>query len=322
MTRRFGLSLALAAVALAPIAALEHPAFAGPMLAALAPSTTDDARLAVALGPEGQVYAPDGADAWVRREAITTADTLASAGRAGRDVIALGEGVVYRLATNGWSAIRLVQKGKAVVSPGLRSVAAVGRQLFALDRTTGGEPAKLALAPAPVLKIGAGARGLVIATAGGLLRLDGSKFTRLARAPRQVKQLINDRWALADRGAVDLQSNQATAWPTGLAVEIAAAGPDDALIAVGATRAGLELITLAKGRLTREPITGTAGGTAGGTARPVGVVVDRSGRATVALSDGRLAVRRGAGDRRTWTLVTVQEALPGPRPGAPPASSP
>ena len=83
----------------------------GPALAALAPA--EDARKAVALGPSGEVYAPDPSGAWIRSQAISTADPLALAGRAGGSIVAIGDGVVYRLADNGWTAIRLVQKGKA-----------------------------------------------------------------------------------------------------------------------------------------------------------------------------------------------------------------
>ncbi|CAN5833456.1 hypothetical protein BH11MYX3_BH11MYX3_36570 [soil metagenome] len=282
----------------------------GPSLVALAPA--DDARKAIAIGPGGQVYAPDAAGDWVRTQAISTADTLGVAGRAGGHVVAIGDGVVYRLAANGWTAIRLVQKGKAVMSGGTRAVAAVGRQLFALDKTAGGEPFKLALAPQPVLAIGSGARSVVIATERGLLRLEGTTFKPVARSPRRVDRLISDRWALIARGAVDLRGGKITAWPAGLSIGVAAVGPDDRLVAVGSTRAGLELVTLVGAKLVRDPIAGTAG------ARAVGVVVDKGGRATVALTDGRLARR----DRGTWALTTVREALPEPRVGAAPATSP
>ena len=102
------------------------------VVVALAPPPGDDARKAVVLGKGGEVFAPDASGDYVRTRAFATADAPVIAGRAGGDVVALGDGVVYRLAGNGWSAIRLVQKGKAVMSGGPRSVAAVGRQLFAL----------------------------------------------------------------------------------------------------------------------------------------------------------------------------------------------
>ncbi len=282
----------------------------GLSLAALVPA--DDARKAVAIGPAGQVYTPDASGDWVRTQAISTADTLGSAGRAGGHVVAVGEGVVYRLAANGWTAIRLVQKGKAMMSGGARAVAAVGRQLFALDKTAGGEPFKLALAPSPVLALGSGANSVVIATERGLLRLEGTAFRPIPRSPRRVEKLISDRWALVDRGAVDLRTGKTTPWPAGLSVGVAAPAPEDGLVAVGSTRAGLELLTVGRAKLVRDPIDGTAG------ARAVGVVIDKSGRATVALTDGRLARR----DRGTWNLTTVREALPTPREGAAPATSP
>jgi hypothetical protein len=287
-------------------------ALAGPALIALAPAAADDARKAIAIGPAGQVYTPGASGEWIRTQPIATADTLVVAGRAGSNVVAIGDGVVYRLADNGWSAIRLAQKGKAVMSAGRGSVAAVGRQVFALDRSAGGEPLKLALAPRPVLAIGSGEAGVVIQTDRAVLRLEGAAFKRLDRAPRRITRLVSDRWALVDRGAADLRSGTTTSWPAGLTIQLAAAGTGTTLVAIGSTRTGLELVTLAGTKLTRDPIADTAG------AKAVGVVVDKVGRATVALADGRLARR----ERDAWTITAVREELPVARPGSPPAVSP
>jgi len=275
-------------------------------VAAIAPA--DDARKAVVLGVGGEVYEPDGKGAWVHKLQSSTADALVAAGRAGDAVVALGEGVVYRLATNGWSAIRLVQHGKAIMGAGARSLAAVGRQLFALDQLTGGEPTRLALAPANIVAIGAGAKAIVIATEAGVWRVQGAKLVALPASPKRLR-IVSDRWAIADRGAVDLTTGKLTGWPSGLTIGVAAGTPDDALVAIGASRAGLELVTLRGGKLQRDPleITGTA----------VGVVVDRAGRAVVALSDGRVLLRGKAG----WTTTQVTDAAPAEHPGAPPASS-
>ena len=59
----------------------------------------------------------------MRTQPFTTADTLSVIGRAGPDLVAAGDGVVYKLAPNGWSAIRLHQTAKAVM--GLQGVAAL-----------------------------------------------------------------------------------------------------------------------------------------------------------------------------------------------------
>lgn len=279
-------------------------------LAAIAPA--DDARKAVVIGVGGEVYEPDGKGAWVHKLQSATADALVAAGRtggaAGGAIVALGEGVVYRLAANGWSAIRLVQHGKAILGAGVRSLAAVGRQLFALDQLTGGEPTKLALAPANILAIGAGAKAVVIETEAGVWKLEGAKLVALKPAPKRMR-IVSDRWAIVDRGALDLASARLTRWPSGLTIGVAAASSDDALVAIGASRSGLELVTLRSGKLARDPlgITGSA----------VGVVVDRAGRAVVVLSDGRIALRDKAG----WTTTRVTEAPPTEHPGAPPATS-
>ena len=138
--------------------------------------------------------------------------------------------------------------------------------------------------------------------------LDGGKLVALKTAPRRMR-IISDRWALVDRGAVDLTTAKLTGWPSGLAIGVAAAAPGDALVAIGSSRAGLELVTLRGGKLVRDPlgVTGTA----------VGVVVDRAGRAAVALSDGRIALRAKAG----WTTTAVTDETVAEHPGAPPATS-
>jgi hypothetical protein len=279
-----------------------------PSLAALAPA--DDARRAVAIGPAGEVYEPDGAGAWVRTQRFTTATTLAIAGRAGTAVVANGGGVVYKLAPNGWSAIRLAQKGEVVMSGGLRAVAAVGRQLYWLDRTKAGEPEKLALAGSSVLAIGSG-KTVVFATDAGVFRVDGTKLTVLGGAPRKVTAFVTDQWALVDRSVVDLRTNKPTSWPAGLAVGPVTTDSDGNLVAIGTHGGALELVTLRAGKLAREPVAITPVG------KPVGVVADRGGRVVVALQDGRLAIR----DRGTWTTTTVREVLPAPRPGPAPAPS-
>ncbi len=273
------------------------------------------------IGAGGEVYEPDGKGAWVHRRAIATADRLTSAGRTGGpggSVVALGDGVVYRLANNGWSAIRLAQRGKAILGSGARSLAAVGRQLFALDSLTRGEPTRLAVAPGNIVAIGSGARGTVIATDAGTFKLEGKTLVPLKTAPPRLR-LISDRWAIVDRGAVELTAAKTPpavhavlpviAWPTGLAIGVAGVAPDGALVAIGSSRAGLELVTLRAGKLARDPlgIAGTA----------VGVVVDRAGRVAVALSDGRVALRGKAG----WTTTEVGDEAAAEHPGPPPATS-
>ena len=71
----------------------------------------------------------------------------------------------------------------------------------------------------------------------------------------------------------------------------------------------LELATIAGGKLTRAPV--------GSSGTSVGIVVDRAGRTTLALADGRILTRAGA----AWTTVTVTEVAPASHPGSPPAHS-
>lgn len=278
-------------------------------------------RLAVAIGPAGEVYEPDGKGAWIRRTRLTTSRTISLAARAGGAIVALGDGVVYRLASNGWSAIRLAQKDTARLSVGARAVAAVGRQLFALDALTGGEPTKLGAATGDILLFGSGAT-IAIATARGLFRINGGKLAPI-KSPRPARMLVGDQWAIVEGGAIELRTGKLAAWPAGLAVEVATTGPDDRLIAVarGADRRTLEVMTVRAGKVERAPIELAPTGV------PVGVAADRAGRAVIAFRDGRLAVRgasgagAGAGAPPVWTTVLPVEQLPAARPGSPPAPS-
>lgn len=305
-----GFTIALAILGAATPSSARSPiAGRSPVLVALAPAA--DAREAVAIGPAGEVYAPDGKGAWVRSQAVTTADRLAHAGRAGTSVVAAGGGAIYRLAPNGWSALRLAQKGKAVMSEGPRAVGAVGRQLYALDRMAGGEPAKLARAPAAIVAIGASPRGIVVATDRGLYRVQGASAAPIAKAPRQVRRLVSDRWALVDGGILDLRSLKTTRLPSGLRLQAAAVGPRDSFVAVATRGSRLELVTLDKGKLAHVPLPETIAGA------PVGLVVDARDRVAIALADGRIALR----DAGSWSVVEVRDALPPPRPGARPAMS-
>lgn len=295
---------------LAPLLAfllIASPAVAAPVLAALAPA--DDARAAIAVGPAGEVYRPDGTGAWVRTLPVTTAGAVTQVGTAGGDLVALAGGAVYRLAPNGWSALRLVQKGKAVMSGGTHVVAAVGRQLFALERPAGGgEPVKLATAPASVLAIGTGA-ARVIATERGLYSFDGRRFKQLPRAPRQIDRFVGDRWALVDGALVELATGARPRLPAGLAVRVATvvrAGP----VAIAAGPGGLALVTIQRRKVDTAPLPEAVRA-----AIPAGVVADDAGRVLVAFEDGRLALR----DRGAWTITTARAALPAPRPGPPPA---
>lgn len=301
-------------VAWASIGVLDvRVAAAEPTIAVLAPPPRDDARGAVALGPHGEVYAPDGKGAWVRTQRFTTAGTLVAAGRADGAVVAAGDGAVYKLADNGWSAIRLHQKDKATLGAGSRAVAAVKRQLYALHFSQRGEPEQLAVAPSPILAIGAG-KTIVLALDRGLARVVGKgKVEMIAGAPRRVVELLGDRWARLATGVHDLRANKTIAWPPGVRIAAAAIGPDDGLIAVARRAGKLELLALGDRSLVVQPV--DLGAPA---ASVVGVAVDRAGRVVIAFDDGRIAVR----ERGAWTMTSVTTRFAADRPGPGPARSP
>ncbi|HEX5064312.1 MAG TPA: hypothetical protein VFV99_33285 [Kofleriaceae bacterium] len=281
-----------------------------PTLVALAPAR--DARKAVAIGPAGQVYQPDGKGAWVRTQAGGVAEELVSASTIGTTVIAGAKGAPpFKLKGGAWTALNLGLKVKATIGNGSRPLAIVGTSVFALDKR---QPVKLPNVPTTVTSVmaaGASARGVVIATDQGLLRLAGKIFKPLAKAPKTVRMLIDDRWALVDRGALDLKTMKPFVWPAGVQiVEATTIGND--FVGVSMHGKTIELITIKAGKVAREtvPIDN---------AKPVvGVVVDKQARVAIALRDGRIALR----EKGTWTVSEVREELAAPKPGPEPAESP
>ncbi|MGE5183975.1 MAG: hypothetical protein ACM31C_18015, partial [Acidobacteriota bacterium] len=247
----------------------------GPQLAALAPAS--DARQAIAIGPDGEIYQPDHTGAWVHRPGVAIAGKVASATRAGDSVVATThDGPPFRLARDGWTVVQLGMHVKPLVGAGPRVLAAVGRDVFELDKP---EPVKLPEAPAPVLALGASAGGAVVETERGLYELKGSAWKPLAKTPPRVAALLSDRLALVDRGLYDLRAHKTLAWPPGLHVVAAIATGADEAIAVAQKGAALELVTARAGKLTREPLPAEASGAVVGlAARPARRRRDRDRR--------------------------------------------
>jgi hypothetical protein len=288
-------------------------------LVALVPAeSNDDARKSIAIGARGEVFEPDGKGAWVRTQRTSTSESLSVAGRAGDAVIGWGNGIVYRLAANGWSAIRLHQKERAVASGGVRAIAAVGRQLFALDKTVNGEPAKLAVAPSNVIALGAGPRGVIVQLDRGLFRLQGARVGVIANAPKVITKVVSDRWVLVADGAIDLKTGRKTGFPPTSTVVVAAMMEDERLVLVVRQRAALEVVTLKDSKLERTPLDIPPGST-GAVPEPVGVVLDRSNRIVVAMRDGQIVMRDAP--TATWTTTTITEAVFAAKPGPAPARS-
>jgi hypothetical protein len=278
-------------------------------VSAIVPAT--DVRKATLVGTNGEIYAGDGKGTFIRTQQGGVAATVTAAGVSGGAAVVLAGGVVYKHADNGWSAIRLAQKTRAVMSGGSRAVAAVGRQIVALDQDVKGEAVKLASASSAVLKLGAG-KAIVFQTDSGLFRVDGKKVKPLKGFPRQVTAIINDKWATVDKGAVSLDSGRVTTWPADVTVTATGATAKDGLAAVGSVRGGgFALLVVSGTKIDRTTITGLADG------KPIAVSIDADGRALVALADGRFALRTGT----TWSLASVTDAVPAPRPGSPPAVS-
>ncbi len=286
---------------------------AAPVLVAVIPA--EDARRSVVIGTNGEVYEGDGAGAWVRTRLVTTAGRITAAGRGGDaadSIVAVGDGVIYRLAANGWSAMRIANKLHAVMSSGPRAVAAAGTVIVALGGDHRPEAPPLATAGSTVLALGSGKR-VVFATDRGVFRIDRKRVVAVKSAPRRVNAFAGDRWGLVDHGAVDLRSGRVTAWPADLEIRAAAQAPDEHLFAAGtATGGGVVVLELGGIKIARATVDGVSAGI------PAAVVADAKDRIVVVFRDGRIALREHA----TWTVSTVRDEPPPPHPGSPPATSP
>jgi hypothetical protein len=284
--------LAVALLLLAQVAYAEKPT-----LAALAPA--DDARLAIPIGPNGQAYEPDGQGSWARQHAGgMAADVMTATRVAGAVIAGAKDAPPFKLVDGTWTAISLGLHARAILGSGPRATAAVGRMIFALDRTP---PARLANAPGIVTALAASATGLVVQTETGVFRLEATGWKPLAVT--SVVTFVSDRWGRVDEGVIDLRTNKV--WPIDTRIVAATTLADDTLIAVGVTATAVELLTLRNGKLDREALAIDPSATV------IGVVADRTGRVVVATSAGRLVIR----DHAAWTTTNVRDELPAPRPG-------
>lgn len=280
-----------------------------PVLAALAPAA--DAKKCVAIGPEGQVYEPDGKGAWVRTQAGGVAVELVGATAVGGTVIAAAKGAPpFKLHAGAWTAMNLGLKAKAIVGAGSRVLAAVGKSVFALDKA---QPLKLADAPGAITALAGGAGSVVAETDKGLVKLQGTAWKPIKQAPKNVRALVSERWVLVDRGVFDLKAMKPIVWPAGVQiVEATTIGGD--FVGVSMHGKQVELVTIKAGKVVREPVPVDD-------PKPiVGVAADRAGGCAIAMRDGRIVLReRGA--KGTWTVVEVREELAAPKPGPAPAES-
>jgi hypothetical protein len=289
------------------LAALSGTAAADDALVALVPGKPGARHHAtpLAIGPHGEVYAPDAAGHWIRTEPVSTATAITGAVRGDDAVYAGGDGTVYRLADNGWTAVRVVQHGAAILARGAggHPIAAVDKQLLSLDTLAAGEPVKLAVAAEPITAAAFGAAGPVIATAAGLAQLRGKRFTPI-RAPHGAV-LVSDRWAVAHDGAIALATGTVTPWPDGFELEIAAAIPGGGLVVVGMRADGppprTRVIAELRGR--RWKLVPLAADDAAAR-HPVGVTIDAAGRFVVAFANGDVV----SGGAKTETHGHIAEA--------------
>ncbi len=280
-------------------------------------ASADDVRKAVPIGPDGQVYEPDGKGAWARKRNGGTAVELISATAVGTTVIAgARNGPPFKLKGGAWTAIILLPKAKALLGSGSRVLAAVGKQVFALD-TTAAQPTKVPDAPARITALAASKSHAVALTDKGLVELTGKVggWKPMKKAPKTVRTLVSDRWALIDKGALDLKTLKIVAWPAGVRIDDATS-TGETLYVIATHGKQRELFTLSGkpgAKLEREnmPLDGNA--------VVVGLVADDGKRIIVAARDGTLAMRVAG----VWTLTEVHDEIPADKPAGPaPALSP
>ncbi|HEX4450782.1 MAG TPA: hypothetical protein VH143_07940 [Kofleriaceae bacterium] len=259
---------------------------------------------ALVIDSAGAVYAPDGKGAWIARsDGAVAGDVVAAAHTGDAIFVGVANAPPFELLPHGgWSVMNLGLHAVAMLGRGERTVAAVGRGVFALER---GKATKLAEAATPVELVGASAKAITVQTDRGLARWDGTKWTPLAKSPHRVDALLDATWALVNAGVIDLDTGKLVAWPLGFHVQAALA--DGETVYAASAR---ELITLAHGAFTREPLPALASPIAG-------LVADRGGRIAIATRGGQLA-RRVAG---AWTVVELRSEPAVAHAGSPPAES-
>jgi hypothetical protein len=258
---------------------------------------------AVLVGKSGETYEPDGKGAWIRHADGGIAGEVVAATREGDVVIAgvANEPPFERLHT-GWSVMTLGLHASALLGRGSRATAAVGRSIFALER---GKATKLAEAPAPVVALAASPNQLVVETERGLARWNAGKWQPLAKAPHHVAMLLDPRWAVVERGVIELDTGKLIGWPLGFHVQVAIAA-GDAVIAASAR----ELVTIKASSVAHEPLPALASPVAG-------LAADRSGRVVLATRGGQVAERTNG----AWTVTEARDEPPATHDGPPPAES-
>src|SRR6185312_14745616 len=209
----------------------------------------------------------------------------------------------YERLRTGWSVIGLGNAHTtAVLGRGSRATAAAGQTIFALDR---GKATKLAEATAPVLALAASPKELVVETERGLQRWNAGTWKPLAKAPHHGAILLDPKWAVVERGVVELDTGKVLGWPLGFHLQ-AAIATGDAVFAASAR----ELVTIKTGSIAHEPLPALA-------SPIVGIAADRSGRVVVATRGGQVAVRANG----AWTVAELRDEPAPKHDGPPPAES-
>jgi hypothetical protein len=259
---------------------------------------------ALVIDSAGAVYAPDGKGAWISRSDGGIAGDVVAAAHTGDAIfVAVANAPPFELLPHGgWSVMNLGLHAIATLGHGERTVAAVGRSVFALER---GKATKLGDAPANVIALGANAKTLAIETDRGIARWDNGKWKPLAKAPQHVDALLDGKWALISRGVVELETGAVLAWPLGFHVQ-AAVAIGDVVYAASAR----ELAIASSAGVSKEPLPPLS-------TPIVGIVAARGGKVALVTRGGQLAQKLGG----VWTVIELRSEPAIAHAGSPPAES-
>ena len=351
------LAWSMVALCIAPDSAAAQPS--SPVIVGLAYGPDgSDARLAMAVGPAGQVYEPDGRGSWIRRHGggITDEVTDVTRGSGGDTtlVAVTRSGTLFGWNGGTWSRIYLGKKPPAILGRGNPAVIAVGATVWVFRGGSDLAPITLPPVSRPIVAAASSSsQRVIVQTSAGLQRFDGTRWKAIdLRTPAAGVLRAPARPGLA----IDLRTPSAGVLRTPARPGLATTRPPRRVDALLSDRWAIDergLVALDTKRTFAWPVgfraataiavadTVVAIGRAGASAE---LAIFRTGKwirepaanldppqshpiaGLIADRSGRVVVALSNGqlairDRNGWTSATVRTELMPARPGPPPAVS-